>query len=117
MNVLRTLPFVTTAAVAAAVLAAPLQAQEPVAKLVAEPTSIQMKAGQTIPFRVRALDASGNVMQGAFVRVQAGSRSLRFSDTTVTATAAGKFSATAMAQGANGESVTLAIPVDRKSVV
>jgi hypothetical protein len=111
MNVLRKLPLVTIT-VCAAAMAAPVQAQQPTAaKLVAEPTSIQMKAGQTVPLRVKALDAAGNVITGAFVRVNAGVRTVRFSDTTVTATVAGKYSATATTLGAGGTPITLAIPI------
>jgi len=83
----------------------------PVAKLVAEPASITLRAGQTLRFKVRAYDAAGKEIMNPFVRVNAGTRLVRFSDTTVTATGAGRFEATAMAAGVNGAPVTLAIPV------
>ena len=84
----------------------------PVAKLVAEPASLTLRAGAEVAFRVRALDAQGREIPGAFVRVMAGSRALRFTDTSVVATVAGRYEATAMAQGANGAPITLAIPVN-----
>ncbi len=110
----------TLVAVAAAGLAAgvlPAQqapaaaAPTPVARLVAEPASLVLKAGIAANFRVRAYDAQGKEIPNAFVRVMAGSRAVRFTDTTVVATAAGRYEATAMAEGANGERITLAIPV------
>ncbi len=83
----------------------------PVAKLVAEPASLTLRAGQTVPFKVRAYDAAGKEIPSPFVRVNAGTRAVRFSDSTVTATVAGRYEATAMAAGPNGTPVTLAIPV------
>lgn len=111
---------VTRLAVAALLLSLPgvARAQQPaaaapapVAKLVAEPASLSLRAGTEVAFKVRALDASGKEIPGAFVRVMAGTRALRFSDTSVVASAAGRYEATAMAQGANGAPITLAIPV------
>ena len=83
----------------------------PVARLVAEPAAIVLKAGESTAFRVRAYAADGREIANPFVRVTAGTRAVRFTDTTVTATAAGRFEATATAQGAEGRAVTLAIPV------
>jgi plastocyanin len=101
------------AAALMAAVAAPVAAQDapPAAKLVAEPAAITLRAGQTVTFKVRAYDAQGKLIPNAFVRVQSGNRAVRFSDTTVTATAAGKFEATAMAPGANGAPIMLTIPV------
>jgi hypothetical protein len=124
MNVTRSLRLVTHAAcaalkpsavavtlVASVATSVTAQAPAPVAKLVAEPAAITIKAGQTLPFRVRAYDASGKEIKGAAFRVMAGNRAVRFTDSTVTVTSAGKFDATAMAQGANGTAVTLPITV------
>ena len=83
----------------------------PAARLVAEPAALTLRAGQTATFKVRAFDAQGKEIPNAFVRVQSGNRAVRFSDTTVTATAAGKFEATAMSLGANGAPILLTIPV------
>lgn len=104
-------------AVSAAALAAPLGAQQapaappPVARLVAEPANLVLKAGQPAPFRVRAYDAQGREIPNAFVRVMGGNRAVRFTDTTVVATAAGRYEAMAMAEGANGQRITITIPV------
>ena len=84
----------------------------PVATLVAEPASLSLRAGAEVAFKVRALDAQGREIPGAFVRVMAGSRALRFTDTSVVATVAGRYEATAMAQGADGAPITLTIPVN-----
>ena len=83
----------------------------PAAKLVAEPAAISLRAGETKPFKVRAYDAAGKEIANPFVQVRAGNRAVRFGDGTVTATAAGKFEATAMALGANGAPIMLTIPV------
>ncbi|MDH5234394.1 MAG: hypothetical protein OEW77_05490, partial [Gemmatimonadota bacterium] len=92
-----------------------LGAQQPpapvVARLVAEPANLAIKAGVESPFRVRAYEANGKEIPGAFVRLMAGTRALRFTDTSVVANAAGKYEATAMAQGANGAPVMLTIAV------
>jgi len=82
-----------------------------VARLVAEPAAISLVAGQTRAFTVRAFAADGREIPNAFVRVMAGTRAVRFTDSTVTATVAGRYEATASAQGTDGRSVTLAIPI------
>ncbi len=86
-------------------------APAPVAKLVAEPASLTLKAGTEATFKVRAYDAQGKEIPDAFVRVMAGTRALRFTGTTVVASAAGRYEATAMAQGVDGAPVSITIPV------
>lgn len=113
-RVTRALAFValaggTAASVTAQQAATPAPA--PVAKLVAEPASLTLKAGTEATFKVRAYDAQGKEIPDAFVRVMAGTRALRFTGTTVVASAAGRYEATAMAQGANGAPVSITIPV------
>ncbi len=81
------------------------------AKLVAEPAAIALRVGQSLTVKVRAYDAQGKEIPNAFVRVQSTSRTIRFTETTVTATAAGKFEATATATGVNGAPVLLTIPI------
>src|SRR5688572_20641477 len=76
---------------AAAPTAAPAAQAVPVARLVAEPASLSLRAGTMASFKVRAYDAAGREITNAFVRIQAGNRALRFADTTVVATAAGRF--------------------------
>lgn len=86
-------------------------APAPVAKLVAEPASLTLKAGTEATFKVRAYDAQGKEIPDAFVRVMAGTRALRFTGTAVVASAAGRYEATAMAQGVDGAPVSITIPV------
>ncbi|HET8770979.1 MAG TPA: Ig-like domain-containing protein [Gemmatimonadaceae bacterium] len=102
---------------AAVVLAAPSPAaaqaageQPPVAKLVAEPANLVLKAGQEADFKVTAYDAAGKVIPNAFIRVR-GARGVRFTDGSVVASTAGRFDATASAEGANGTRITLSIPI------
>ena len=101
------------AALTTALATGRLRAQDPapVARLVAEPASIVLRAGQVQTFKVRAYDATGKEIANPFVRVMSASRMVRFTDTTVTATAAGRFEATAFAAGAAGAPVTLTIPI------
>lgn len=114
-RVTRALAFVALAGGTAASVTAQQQAATPapapVAKLVAEPASLTLKAGTEATFKVRAYDAQGKEIPDAFVRVMAGTRALRFTGTTVVASAAGRYEATAMAQGANGAPVSITIPV------
>ena len=107
----RTVTFLLAAALLTP-LARPLVAQAPtVTRLAADPAAVALRAGETVPLRVRAYAADGREVPGALVRVSAPSRALRFNDTTVTATAAGRFEATAMVAGAGGTMVTLTIPI------
>src|SRR5687767_2245529 len=59
----------TQAAAAAAAQAQPAIAQVPVAKLVAEPASVSMRAGESVALKVTAYDAAGKVIPDATVRV------------------------------------------------
>ncbi len=110
---------VTHTLVAALTAAAPLAAQQagaapappPAARIVAEPAGLTLKAGTPATFRVRAYDANGREIPNAFVQVRSGSRAVRFTDTTVVATAAGRFEAQAMAMGANNAPIMITIPI------
>lgn len=90
---------------------APVEPTTPVARLVAEPASLVLKAGQSALFKVTAYDATGKTIPNAFVRVMGSSRAVRFSDSTVVVTAAGRYEATAFAEGADGRRISLSIPV------
>lgn len=117
MSMLTLRRLVVTALCILAALPPGLRAQQggatppAVARLVAEPAAISLVAGQTRAFTVRAFAADGREIPNAFVRVMAGTRAVRFTDSTVTATVAGRYEATASAQGTDGRSVTLAIPI------
>ena len=103
-------------------LALPLRAQNPqptppaIARLVAEPARITMKAGQSIPFKVTAYDAQGNEIPNAMVRVTGPRMAVRFGDGEVRALKAGSYTAVAtgggnFGRGADAQVITLQIPV------
>ena len=50
-------------------LFAQAQQETPVARLVAEPTRVNLRVGDSLAFKVTAYDASGNVLPNASVRV------------------------------------------------
>lgn len=84
----------------------------PVAKLVAEPASVSLRAGESVALKVTAYDASGKVIPDALVRVNLPRTAGTFADGKVTAFIAGNFTATAVATGAAGaEPVSIEIPV------
>ncbi|MDQ6828729.1 MAG: Ig-like domain-containing protein, partial [Gemmatimonadota bacterium] len=124
MNVIRTARFVRTTAMVVGIFASsavvllaqqpaakPATAQPVVAKLVAEPTSLTMKAGESVPFKVTAYDAAGNVITDAFVRVGGPRMAIQFGDGMAKAVTAGIFIATATAMGAR-DPIILEIPVN-----
>jgi hypothetical protein len=83
-----------------------------VAKLVAEPSTVTMRAGQTVPLKVTAYDAQGKVIPDAQVFVIGQRLAIKYADGKLTALRAGSLKATAVAIGAGGgQPVTLEIPV------
>ncbi len=99
----------TAAAPTQAVQAAPVVA---VAKLVAEPATVSMRAGESVAVKITAFDASGKAILDAQVRVNLPRTAGTYADGKITAFAAGKVVATAVAAGAMGAPpVTLEIPV------
>ncbi len=83
-----------------------------VAKLVAEPATLSMQAGDSVPFKVIAYDAQGKVVLDAAIRVGGPRRAIMFGEGTAKAFQAGRYTATATTQGAPGAApVTLDIPV------
>jgi len=119
MNVIRAVRLVTSAAVVAVlstppVISAQASPQEPaVARLVAEPATVVIRVGDSLPFRVIAYDSAGRVLPNATVRVGGPRRALFFGDGQVKAFQAGSFSAVATwSSGAAGSApLTLNIPV------
>ena len=122
MNRVRRLP--TILLVAVMLLGASLLAQggrgqgaaqpsvTPVAKLVAEPASVTMRAGESVALKVTAFDAAGKPIPDAVVRVNLPRGAARYADGSVTAFRAGTFTATAVATGPAGTPpVTIEIPV------
>src|SRR5687768_13326983 len=95
-----------------AVTTVPAQQQPAVARLVAEPARITMRAGEELKFRVIAYDAQGNVIPNAAVRVTGPRMALAFEDSVIRAFRAGNFTAQATSIGAPGTTpVSLEIPV------
>jgi hypothetical protein len=83
-----------------------------VARLVAEPAQVTMRAGQTVPLKVTAYDAQGKVIPNAQVFVIGQRLAIRYADGQLTALRAGSLKATAVAIGAQGgPPITLEIPV------
>ncbi len=107
---------------AAAVLAAFIPsiaslAQQPdtgrvVAKLVVEPTSFVLKAGEVAPIKVTAFDAQGKEIAGAPVRVGGPRAAVMVSDGKVKALRAGKYEIVAAAMGRQGAApIIVRVPI------
>ena len=107
---IRALACTATVLASAPALAAQLEGP-PAAKLVAEPSTLTIKVGDSTRLKVRAFDAQGKEMPDAQVRVFGSRRSVGYEDGFVKAYQAGTFKLTAAVQGANGMPVMLEIPV------
>ena len=105
---MRAAAFLALSAVAASTLAAQ---SEPVARLVAEPASITLQAGDSAALRIRAYDARGREIANATVRVFGARRAVAYGDGMVRAFQAGEHVVTAAAMGAGNAPVQLEIPV------
>ena len=98
------LPFRLDAQQAAAPAAA--------ASLVAEPASVTAVAGEQVPLRIRALDARGNAIPDAAIRVTAPRAAMAVGDGTLSAFTAGTYTVVATVAGAaDAEPIVLEIPV------
>src|SRR5512134_3005347 len=75
----------------------------PVARLVAEPASLTLEVGQTLPVKLTAYDAAGQEIAEPAVRVSAPRNALRLTRSSVTGLAAGSYEivVTAMAPSGN----------------
>ncbi|MCC6317810.1 MAG: Ig-like domain-containing protein [Gemmatimonadaceae bacterium] len=82
-----------------------------VAKVVAEPARITMKAGQSVPLRITAYDAQGNPIPNAQLFVGGPRLSVSWSNGMLTAKQAGSWTAFAAAVGGSGTPVNIEIPV------
>ena len=78
----------------------PLTAQTPasIAKLVAEPAALTLRAGDSVRIVVKALDAAGREVRDATVRVFGARRAVAYNDGMVRAFQAGKHSLVAFAE-------------------
>ena len=112
-----TLSFVALAAVVNAQQPAPAQgapAQAPtprVARIVAEPASLTLTAGQAVPFSITAYDSTGAVIQNAPLRTSGPRGVLRYANGQVTAVRAGKYELVVSAVG-GADPVRLTIPIN-----
>lgn len=86
-------------------------AATPVAKLVAEPATVTVRAGQSATLKVTAYDAAGRALPDAVVRVNMPRRSAAYTDGQVQGFRVSDFVATAVAAGPGGTPVTIEIPV------
>src|SRR5262245_57957570 len=112
-TLVRSVGQIATTAVGVAAFATSLAAQQPaVARIVAEPAQINVRAGDSVAFKVTAYDAQGKVITDAGVRVGGPRLGVAFSDGWAKGIGAGKFTAVATTLPAPGApSVTLEIPV------
>jgi uncharacterized protein YjdB len=100
MNVTRIPRFVSLAALgtAIAVSASAALAQQPaeptpprVARIVAEPASLTLVAGQSAPLKITAYDSAGNVIESPMLRSSGPRRVLRYANGQLTGLQAGKY--------------------------
>lgn len=101
-------PFVLLACLPVATAA---QSQPAVARLVAEPAQVTLRAGEERPFQVTAYDAGGNMVPDAAVRVGGPRMAVYFGEGTVRGLQAGTYTAVATWSPPGGAPVTLDIPV------
>ena len=116
MNVTRRLAFVTVAMVFSAAAAAPALCQQPadvpVARLVAEPASLTLRAGSAAPVSVTAYDAEGRVIPDPAIRVTTPRGAIAVRDGTVRAMRAGRHEIVVTAPGVDPtKPATVRIPV------
>jgi len=104
---------VAVSLVAATSVALAQPATAKVAKLVAEPASITMRAGESVALKVTAFDERGNVIPDALVRVSGVWNALAYDNETqrLKGLKAGKFEVTASTFGGGPDGLQLAIPV------
>lgn len=116
MNVTRRLASVTVVLVFSAVAAAPAGGQQPadvpVARLVAEPASLTLRAGSAAPMSVTAYDAEGRVIADPAIRMTSPRGAIAVRDGTVRAMRAGRYEIVVTAPGTDpAKPATLRIPV------
>ena len=126
MNVTRIPRFVSMAIAFVVVSPAVIVAQQPaapaqgapaqtpsarVARIVAEPASLTLTAGQAVPFSITAYDSSGAVIQNPALRTSGPRGVLRFADGKLTAIRAGKYELVVTSVGGT-DPVRLTIPIN-----
>jgi hypothetical protein len=126
MNVTRIPRFVSSAALAVIALATPpARAQQPaapaqaapaqppaprVARIVAEPATLTLIAGQAVPFSLTAYDSAGNVIQNPPLRTSGARNALRYANGQLTGLQAGKYEVVVTSVGGTNPA-RLTIPI------
>lgn len=111
LNLIRHAGPVTLALTLTATLAAQTPAPTPIARLSAEPASVTLEVGQSVPVKVVAWDASGQEIANPALRVSAPRNALRITQTGVTGLSAGSFEIVVTAAASSGSTpVSLTIP-------
>ena len=120
MNVIRSTVFVTAVLLCSAVLSTPVDGQvrpsadstAVVARLVAEPTSLTLRAGSAAPLSITAYDSEGREIADPQLRVTSPRGALLVREGTVRAQSAGRHEIVVTARGRDiSQPVTLRIPV------
>ena len=122
MNVIPILRFVSTAALALAAVG-PLLAQQtpapaprPVARLVVEPASVEVLAGQTVPVRLIAYDAGGAVIEQPSLRISGARGGIGVSNAGIRGIRAGTYElvVTSVSADSTVKPVSITVPVTVK---
>jgi hypothetical protein len=118
-QIVRFVRFVAPLAAVAALLApaaAAAQDAKPVARLVVEPASLEITAGQTVPFRLIAYDAAGSVIAEPSLRVSGARSGLSLSRDGVKGIRAGTYEVvvTSVPADTTVKPVTITVPVTVK---
>ncbi len=116
MNAPRFVRFVVALIAPVVALTASVHAQQPadsmptITRLVAEPMTLIVKAGEAVPIRVRAYDAQGREIMNPALRITGPRASVFVSDGTVKGLRAGRYDLVASTPG-RANPVTLRIPI------
>jgi hypothetical protein len=86
-------------------------AQAEIARIVAEPARVTIRAGQTLPLRITAYDAQGRAIAEPMMRVNAPRGTMRWAEGQLSAMRAGSYTLSVAAAGRGNAMVTLDIPV------
>ncbi len=118
-QIARFVRLVTPLAAALALLAPPAAAQDaakPVARIVVEPASLEITAGQTVPFKLTAYDAAGGVIAEPPLRVSGARNGLSLSREGVKGVRAGTYEVvvTSVPADTTVQPVTITVPVTVK---
>ena len=81
-----------------------------VAKVVVEPASFNLKAGETAPLKVTAYDSAGNELKAERIRVSGPRGAVMVNDSSVKALRAGRYEIVATA-GGRSNSVVTRVPI------